>query len=280
MSEPRLSNTNAARKRGRDTSHVRMEHLILADGARTAALGRVVATADSVTFEPPLPRAEPLFAPGREPPPQPSGLGIAVEGVDLDALADRRAKGGAVEGWAWLAGVWRSEMLVVDIQEPALPTARPTKELREPPCTGPAAGWPRGADGENLDLAGFQHDDEALVAISLFRPSARQVVLVVATTDPEGMERELRPRFDQRVCVVASTWTKAQVDEVTAALRINMRAWRLYQTGLAVREDGQAEVNADAVLVTEQFASWAEHVPDGLLQVDPWLAPNAAAGPT
>jgi hypothetical protein len=174
--------------------------------------------------------------------------------------------------------VWRTDTLIVDGQEPALPTnprTEPTAtRFRVPPCAAPPGGWPHGAEDENLDLHDFPHDDEALVAVSLFRPSARQVVVVIATTEPDRLERELRPRFGQRLCIVASPWTTAQVDAVTDALRTNMGAWRLYRTGPVVTAAGQAQASADAVLVTEQFAAWAAEIPDDLLEVNAWLTPG------
>jgi hypothetical protein len=79
---------------------VDLDRLLLRDGDRVFACGRVVARGEECWFEPPLPFRLPLFPPRHEPAPEPSGLGVRVEGVDLERLTRRRQKDGASEGWA------------------------------------------------------------------------------------------------------------------------------------------------------------------------------------
>jgi hypothetical protein len=45
----------------------------------------------------------------------------------------------------------------------------------------------------------------AAVAVTVFRPSEDQAVLVVAAADPEAVEAQLRPQLGQLLCVVPST---------------------------------------------------------------------------
>jgi hypothetical protein len=134
--------------------HVELSSLVVADGRAAAACGWVVKADDRTWFEPRLPVARPLFAPGHEPAPQRSRLSIRVEGVDLFQLDRRRENDGIVEGWAFLSGVWRDETLTVtdqgplrdEIRSPAAPA------WTTPPGDPPAGGWPVGEVDANLDV--------------------------------------------------------------------------------------------------------------------------------
>jgi hypothetical protein len=259
---------------------MRLDSLVLTAGARTSADGRVVAIGGKVTFEPPLPVALAAWFPGHEPAPRASHLGVAVEGVDTAALARRREKDGAVEGWAHLSGVWLGDRLQVEAQEPKHPVTfehRRSVDWRHPPGSAPAGGWPHGPEDDNFDLADQRFDggDGLIVALAQFRPSPTQVVLVIAASDPAQAERELRPRFGSRLCVVASRWTRRQVDAVRVAAAAHMSDWQLYYCGETVTEDGQAIVTIGATRVGAELLEWAAAIPGGLLGVDAWLSPDS-----
>lgn len=115
--------------------------LILADGCRTEASGRVIAVDGEMWFDPPLPKRAMRYLPGHEPAPQPSGLGVRVENVDVDGLERRREKDAAVEGWAHLAGVWRNERLVVG--EQSGPRFGPRGRAIDAAGPVPPGGWSR-----------------------------------------------------------------------------------------------------------------------------------------
>ena len=87
--------------------------LLLEEDDRCVAFGRVVDVSGQTTFEPPLAMALPHYRLGQTPAPRPSGLGVAVRGVDSTRLLDRREKDGASEGWATLTGRWREDELAV-----------------------------------------------------------------------------------------------------------------------------------------------------------------------
>jgi hypothetical protein len=257
--------------------HVELSSLVLAEGRAASACGRVVKADDGTWFEPPLPVARPLFAPGHEPAPQRSGLGIRAEGVDLFRLGRRREKDGTVEGWAFLSGVWRDGTLTVteqglppdDLRSPAM------QAWTTPPGDPPPDGWPVGEVDADLGVGDDLQGPE-VVAVTMFRPTSRQVVAVIASEDPDLTRRRLGAALDGRLCVVQSKWSADQVREVRAALDANHDAWLLYSWGASAGEDGQRQLTVKALRVTLGFAEFAAEVPDGLLAIEPWLKPVGA----
>lgn len=255
---------------------VNLDALLLHDGARASACGRVVVQGDDCWFEPPLPVPAVFYPPGREPAPKPSGVGVRVEGVDLERLSRWRQKDGTTEGWACLGGTWDGDRLIVREQGPDTNgSPGPTAIWELPPCPPPPGGWPRGGIDENIEL----EDDEDLdgpevVAVTLFRPSSRQVVAVIASEDPSLTRRRLGASLGERLCVVPSKWTRAQVLDVRGQLDDHSHEWALFGCGESRGEDGQVQISAEVVRVLPAFAEFAAGVPDGLLAVDPWLAPD------
>jgi hypothetical protein len=247
--------------------------MVLTEGITASACGRVVSADDATWFEPPLPVARPLFAPGHEPAPKPSGLGIGVESVDLNRLDRRQSTDGAVEGWACLSGTFRDGTLVVADQWCGGEGARrSTPQWSVPPCDSPPGGWPVGEADTNLEIAEDLVGAE-VVAVTMFRPSSRQIVAVMASDDPALTRRRLGGALGDRLCVVQSKWSGDQVRNVRGALDTNHDAWLLYSCGATASADGQRQLTVKVVHVTSGFAEFAATVPEGLLIVEPWLTP-------
>ncbi len=245
---------------------------MLGDGDLVVAEGRVVAQADEAWFEPPLPR--PLVsAVGDDPVSPPSHLAVRVHGVRLAELAWRTDRDLA-ETYARLAGRWRGDELHVTTQhatEPAGP-GPPSDALTWPPCPAPAGGWPGARD----DLPGPPPEllaSGAVTSAALFRPSATQEVLVVAAVDPPQVAARLQAVYGDRLCLVPSRWTAAEILGVRRALDASAAAWSVYESATSVTGDGQAVVTASLVRVHPALAAWAAGLPDGLLNLSPWLVP-------
>lgn len=247
--------------------------LIVTDGRRASACGRVVTAGDEIWFDPPLPVALPYFPPGQEPAPRPSRLGIHVDGVDLDRLDRRREKDGAIEGWTCLTGVWRDERLIVTEQgqRRAGPGHREPR-WATPPCEPSTGGWPLGGVDENIDAEAELHGPE-VVSVTMFRPSPRQVVAVIASDDPELTRRRLAPVLGDRLCVTESRWPGRQLRQIRAELDAHAEEWLFYAWGEGADESGQLQFSIELVRVVPRFAEFAAGVPEGLLLVDPWLSP-------
>jgi hypothetical protein len=250
-----------------------LQSLVLRHGMRARAAGRVVAYEGKVWFDPPLPVPAIRYAPGHEPPPRPSRLGVLVRGVDLGRLSNRFEKDGGVSGWASLTGTWRDGYLdVVEQSEEWREQDHWQPVWVDPPCSPPADGWPRVPAGSNIEPSPPE-TIPGMVSVVLFRPTTTQVVLVVASSQPDAAEALLRPLYGDALCVVPSRWTPEQVESVRQAMQENWAAWRVYETGNRSGEDAQVTVTAKVVQVVPAMADWSRSLPYGIADVTPWLRP-------
>jgi hypothetical protein len=247
---------------------------VLRHGDRVRANGWVVGV-DGVTWFGPNYAVPLIFhPPGQQPAPRPSWFGVEVIGVDLTNLARWSGSDDAIEGWATLTGVWRHDRLVVTGQQPIPPRTKHAPSRVRPPCPPPTGGWPEGGVDENIDVPTEVIEQHAVTSVALYRPSRRQVVVVLAAENPSRALAALRARYGARLCVVPSLWSVSQIGDVLSRLRTETRQWLLYTFGPDMTEHGQPFVFADIIRVLPDFAAWARSVPDGLLRVDPWLAPG------
>jgi hypothetical protein len=204
--------------------------LVVREGDRVTASGRLVRNESGDWLEPLL------FGTGLPRGIRPvSGCAVRVTGADFDALSHRREDDGAVEGYTRLTGIWSADQLRTERQTPPGNGHRRSPRWVTPPCAAPVGGWPRltgGHDDKNLHYdPGDLIDSGAAVAMTTFRPSEDQAVLVIAATDRDAVEARLRPQLGQRLCVVASRWTKAELDGVRAHLDAHHEQWNLLQLG-------------------------------------------------
>jgi hypothetical protein len=204
----------------------------------------------------------------------PSRFGVEVVGLDLTLLDRRREMPDAIEGWATLTGTWTHDRLFATQQQPhSSLSAQHMPKHDRPPCPMPPGGWPESFLDENIDVLQDDLDPFAITAVALFRPSRRHVVLVLAAEDSTAVDAALRPKYGARLCVVPSRWSGRQIDDVLRRLRAEVDAWQLYSFGPATAHDGQPFVSAQVTRVGPELVAWAQSIPDGLLTVDPWLAP-------
>jgi hypothetical protein len=255
--------------------------LVLADGDRVRAWGRLVRGDRGDWFEPPRPRTLLLI---RDPPVAPAQPGaVPVAGADFARLADRRERGGLTEGYATLTGTWSAGQLLVDRQDRRPPRAAADDvdfaDWTSPPCPAPEGGWPRspGAQrAENLDFdIGDLRETGAAVAVTVFRPSRTQLVLVVAAADADAVEAWLRPQLGARLCVVPSRWTRRELQDVRDHLSRRWDEWNLLAAGEINDSQGQPRVTARPARMLPEIAAWAAPLPEGLLLLRPWLVPMA-----
>ena len=205
---------------------------------------------------------------------------MPIVGADFSRVSDRREGGGLLEGWATLRGIWSSGRLSVDRQDRRGPPDRDEfPDWVVPPCPPPAGGWPRSGRrfGDNLDFdIGDLKETGAAVAVTTFRPGPQQLVLVVAASDPDAVEAWRRPQLGQGLCVVASLWTREELRAVREHLLGHWDEWGVYGAGEINDDEGQPCVVARLARLLPEIAGWAAPLPDGILQLNPWLAPAAA----
>jgi hypothetical protein len=254
--------------------------LVLRDSDRVTASGYLVRNGDGDWLQP----AFPIAGPARPMQLQVRTVwrgAVRVTGADFDAVQDRFEQDGAVEGLATVTGVWSGEQLQVERQNRPKPWPWPVAVPRwaTPPCPPPPGGWPivvqRGDVRLEYDL-GDLRDTGAAVAVTIFRPGRNQVVLVVAAADLAAVEARLRPQLGDRLCIVLSRWTKAQLDEVRSYLHEHSQQWNLLRWGPQNTEDGQVYIAARLTRMLPEIAAWAVPLPSGILTLEPWLTPLRA----
>jgi len=202
---------------------------------------------------------------------------VRITGADFAALANRVEQDGTVEGSATVTAVWSGGQLRVEQQTP--PPSRPpwVHPWVTPPCPPPPGGWPPAIPWGDMPLKydpGDLHATGAAVAVTLFRPSEDRAVLVVAASDQAAVEARLRPQLGDLLCVVPSRWTRAQLDEIGGYLWERREQWQLFEWGPHHTGDGQARMTARLARVLPEIAAWAGSLPDGIVALDPWLAPQ------
>jgi hypothetical protein len=261
--------------------------LIIREGDRVTASGRLVRNHTGDWFEPPVPvtanfslsRSVRRAWPGS----------VRIVGADFGAeLTGRFERDGAVEGSATLTGTWAADRLQVERQDLYAPQRRKIANWTVPPCPPPEGGWPHQTwvvgvkdvqTGErpaaqyvalDYDLGDLRETGAAVVTTT-FRPSEDQAVLVVAAADPEAVEAHLRPQLGQLLCVIPSKWTRAELEAVGAHLLAHHDDWNLYGWGDTSTEDGQALFTARLTRVLPEVATWAASLPAGILGLEPWL---------
>ena len=75
--------------------------------------------------------------------------------------------------------------------------------------------------------------------------------------------------------MVPSRWTRAQLDEILRLRRgSGASSGSSYGSGPHHTEDGQARMTARLARVLPEIAAWADSLPDGIVALDPWLAPQ------
>lgn len=254
-----------------------VDALVVREGDRVVAAGRLVRSSQGSWFEPALWIAEPG---GLERRVRPVWQGaIRVVGADFGAVNSRFERNGAVEGWAELTGIWSGGQLEVEQQDD--PPTRPDPRVPwvTPPCPPPPGGWPvvipRGDIHLDYDL-GDLLETGAAVAVTLFRPGEDQAVLVVAASDVAAVEALLRPQLGELLCIAPSRWTMPQLDAVRNCLDAHHEQWNLLQWGPHNTDDGQPQVAARLVRVLPEIADWAASLPNGIVLLEPWLTPLRA----
>ncbi len=254
--------------------------MVLRDGDRVTATGRLVRDGSGDWFEPPLPVAFAAAGPRRVRPPWRGAVRVA--GADFGELRDRVERDGAVAGSATLTGVWSAGRLQVERQSPPEYPRQPPMRWVTPPCPPPRGGWPRpswGPGDRNLSFdLGDLRETGAAVAVTIFRPSQDQAVLVVAAADAAAVQARLRPQLGELLCVVPSRWSRAELGAVAAHVRAHHEEWNVYTSGESSAEDGQAQVTAALTRVLPEIAAWAAPLPAGILAIEPWLAPLPPPG--
>jgi hypothetical protein len=251
---------------------VNVDRMVFHDGDLVTGRGELVVDGGGCWLD--LRRARVLTPPPGTP--CRSLYSVRLVGADVTAVPTEHADGGVVPGHITIVGIWRDGVIEVRSQSPLGPGRRATPAWTTPPCPPPAGGWPRGARDANiiLDLDALRAGG-TMVTVTTFRPGREQAVLVVAAEDPAAAEAILRPQLADRLCVVRSHWTRAEMDAVLAHLRSHSEEWAVSSYGESASESGQPVITVTLVRVTPGIAEWLATIDDGMLDLAPSLLPAA-----
>jgi hypothetical protein len=256
---------------------------IVRDGDLVGATGRVASVpGHPVRFCAPVPEAAVGYAAGQEPAPAGCALGVDVTGVDLGELSRRREKNGAVEGWAYLRGVYRQGTVSVTLQagERALPNDWHAWDT--PPCPTSAGGGAKIAANGNPDMSRVDAFSRAhpgeLTSTVIMRPTTTSFVVVLAAEHPALVHEALGPNA-AGLCVLETRFSSTLLARAQAAIGAMPQGSGIYIYGRDTGEDGQTAFAVSAVMVTPALHALAAGLPAGLVQFRPWLAQVSANAP-
>jgi hypothetical protein len=236
--------------------------------------GRVLSDGDGVWLD--LSRVVTLaLDPG---PPRRGRSSVRLFDADLSLVPTEFGPANAIPGTATVTGWWLGDAIAVTAISPAGPVNPPQPSWQTPPCPPPPGGWPHGMNGSDYaDNLTFDEGDlqrsGAAVTLVTFQPGPDQAVLVVAARDPDAVRAWLGPQLPGRLCIVPARWTRRQLDDVRDHAKQRRQKWGVELMTERIDDNAQAQIVIAVMRVTADLSAWAATVPDGLLAVEPSLAP-------
>lgn len=223
-------------------------------------------------------------------------IGLTLVGADLDRLADRQERDGAVWGVAEVTGVYRNRTVTVSAQDapPAAdPDLKPFASGLPVDCTAPAGGWPRRevqalpGIGQANHYVGAHPDVLGSLSIAYPYPTrsgaaGAQVLLIGTTGDVAGATRQVRRWYAGSLCVRTVPHSRAQMlaarAVLTKALFDPAQQARYGLTGGAGEwsVDGDPRTSIDALVYDEQVHRLRESAGAALVGVDHLLVRKLA----
>jgi hypothetical protein len=202
-----------------------------------------------------------------------SSNSVRVLGLDSDAIPeDFGPDNSIVRGWALVTGVWRDDTIYVDSQG----TVDRPVQIERPSlaCSPPIDGWDTDATSTDVPELEFLRASGAIVCDGWFQDVSGALLLRVAASDVQLVNRVLGPRLPRRLCVVASRFTAEEVRRVQEGFDAHHHEW-LFETWSVGNLDaeGQPFAFAELLRVTDHLANWADTIPDGLLDLRPTMIP-------
>ena len=249
--------------------------LVVRPGGRVSASGRYVARADGDWLD--MAGTGDLI---QHPQDWMSNHSVQLLGLNQAAIPTAWGPENAImPGRVRVTGVWDGKATIS--VEKQTPVERDWKRRHfHIPCPPPDGGWdpaPTADDPHEVpevpELETLRASGAIALDIWVHEPGGAHV-LIVAATDVELVRSVLGPRLTRRLCIIASRYSAAHVREVEDVLHSRFRDWGLQSSrphGLA--DDGQPHAEASLVRVTDELATWADNLPDGLLELHPVMTP-------
>ena len=206
--------------------------------------------------------------------PQCGVVSVRVTGVDLSALSNIHHHGDVLWGEVFLEGRLSNGTLAVTHQ--GRPRAVSSPSWTTPPCPAPEpGGWASGTDPSLVPLDAYRADHPGVVtAVTLFRPTRENVVVVVASTSPQQTRTTLAAAYPRQLCVQPSKYRSGDISmAMTVASRLAHRR-DAGVMGFGVRADdvGQPHVFISVARVTTNLQHEFAGFPSGMIVFDSWLS--------
>lgn len=257
--------------------------LVVGVGDVVRGWGAIRGFRGDVWFDPPHSIPLSYFGPGHQAPL--SEYAVRLIGGDPLAVCAEFTDDGGIPGWATVTGTWLGDAILVHEQDPRPPRDHrpdnPSIPPTNPPCPEPPGGWPAGTPDDILthhlpDLV----RSENCVATAFFPPRPGSTVVVVAVSDVAAAEQAWRPRLGERLGIVPSRWSTAELEAVTSTLCEHWDEWTISHIARPTGEHLQSTVEPRLFRVTPGMAAWAAALPDGILDPRPSLTVVAKSGPS
>jgi hypothetical protein len=77
-----------------------------------------------------------------------------------------------------------------------------------------------------------------------------------------------------RLCVVASRFSRSELDDTSASIRARWKDWAVYQLSEPTDGSGQPHLQASLTRMLPEVATWHRTRPAGIIDIQPWLTPT------
>jgi hypothetical protein len=219
-------------------------------------------------------------------------LGITLVGVDLDRLADRQERDGAVWGRAEVTGVYRDRTVTVTSQRVRaitdLEQHKPLASDLPADCPAPAGGWPRGEMQGRPGIDQTNHyvnaHPDVFGSLSFAYPEptragaiGTQVLLVGTTGDVAEATRQIRQWYDGSLCVRKVPHSRAQMLAARAVIQkaildpARQAHYGLIGGGGETSVAGDPRTSMMVLVYTEQVHALRESAGVDFVEVEPQL---------
>jgi hypothetical protein len=242
--------------------------LLVEPGDRVTATGRFVALPDGEWLD--LAKINDFVGHHR---PWKSDRSVRLEGLDAASIPVYEGPDQVVmPGVVRVTGVWHGDVITVEAQSTVPWLTHTDEPLFDLPA--PAGGWDTAAQSRDMGGLAELRASGQIVYDSWLRDESGALLLRVAASDVEAVERVLAPQLARRLCVVKSRYTAAHLREVREMFDARHVEWG-FESWTSEGMTAQCQPYAEVVLtrITADLAAWADTLPDGLLNLYPILKP-------
>lgn len=128
------------------------------------------------------------------------------------------------------------------------------------------------------DEAALRKEDVLLSKATFSYQDGNQRVLMTVT-DREKAEELLRPYYGDCLYIVQSSWDRHILDSVIDELSAHAEEWCLLGGGQGLGTEGDIRCTGRVRQIIPDIARWHRSLPEGLLEIQPWIRPLTTTWP-